>query len=84
MSGSIGAEPASDREAPAETARIRLPGLFGEEDIGLGTLLKRMTSAAGIQPCEDCERRAEALNRLVAFARRSSDDATPDPQEEVA
>lgn len=47
--------------------RIRLPGFVTDEEIGLGDLVKRATSAIGIKPCGGCRRRAEALNRWLVF-----------------
>ncbi len=47
--------------------RVRLPGFVAGEDIGLGDVIKRVTSAVGIQPCGGCERRAAALNRWFIF-----------------
>jgi hypothetical protein len=34
---------------------------------GLGDLIKRVTSAVGIAPCGNCDRRAEVLNRIMPF-----------------
>jgi hypothetical protein len=51
--------------------RVRLPGFVSDEEIGLGGMIKRVTSAFGINPCGGCERRAAALNRwLVVSGRR--------------
>jgi hypothetical protein len=50
--------------------RIHLPGFVGDEDIGLGDVIKRVTRAAGIRPCGACERRAAALNRWLVFSKR--------------
>lgn len=36
-------------------------------DRGLGDAIARWTSAVGIKPCGGCEKRQEALNRLVPF-----------------
>lgn len=47
--------------------RVRLPGFVRDEDIGLGDMVKRVTSAFGISPCGGCERGAAALNRWLAF-----------------
>jgi hypothetical protein len=47
--------------------RVRLPGFLVEGETGLGDVIKRATSAVGIQPCAGCERRAAALNRWVVF-----------------
>lgn len=50
--------------------RVRLPGFLVDEDIGLGDVIKRTTSYIGIKPCGGCQRRAQALNRWMAFGRR--------------
>jgi hypothetical protein len=52
------------------THRVRLPGFVTEENVGLGDLIKRATSAAGIKPCGGCQRRAAALNRWMTFSGR--------------
>ncbi|MGV9311628.1 hypothetical protein ACWDR0_05480 [Streptomyces sp. NPDC003691] len=54
-------------------ARVRLPGFMredGEDDIGLGDLVSRATSAVGVPPCGGCTRRAERLNHWVTFTKR--------------
>ena len=48
--------------------RIRLPG-FVSDDLGLGDVVKRGTTALGIKPCGGCERRAAALNRWLVLTR---------------
>jgi hypothetical protein len=57
---------------PHEPHRVRLPGFLIEEEkeIGLGDIVKRVTTAFGIKPCGGCERRAAALNRWVVFTGR--------------
>jgi hypothetical protein len=47
--------------------RMRLPGFVTDEQIGLGDVIKRATSAIGIRPCSGCEKRAQALNRWMVF-----------------
>lgn len=56
-------------EVPEETSqpRIRVPGALVQEEIGLGSLIARMTSALGIPPCGGCAERAAALDHLVVF-----------------
>ena len=49
---------------------VRLPGFIADEEIGLGDVIKRTTSYLGIRSCGGCERRAEALNRLLVFTNR--------------
>ena len=47
---------------------VRVPGFVTNEDIGLGDVIKRATSAVGFQPCGGCERRAVALNQWLVFS----------------
>jgi hypothetical protein len=49
---------------------VRLPGIISEEGVGLGDVVKHVTSKVGIKPCGGCERRAAALNRLLVFSGR--------------
>jgi peroxiredoxin len=51
-----------------ERHRVKLPGFIVRGEIGLGDVIKRMTSAIGIKPCVGCERRAAFLNRWMAFS----------------
>jgi hypothetical protein len=50
--------------------RVHLPGFIHDEDIGLGDVIKRATSAVGIRPCGSCERRAATLNSWLTFSGR--------------
>jgi hypothetical protein len=69
----------SQMEIPADSSHkedsrpyhIRLPGFIVEDEVGLGDLIKRVTYAMGIQPCQGCERRASALNRWAVFSPRT-------------
>ena len=47
--------------------RVRLPGFILDEDVGLGSVIKRVTSTFGIRPCGGCEQRANMLNRWLVF-----------------
>jgi hypothetical protein len=47
------------------THLVRLPHFIVHEPVGLGQVVKRVTSAAGIKPCEPCERRARRLDRWL-------------------
>jgi hypothetical protein len=51
--------------------RVRLPGFIADEDVGLGDVVKRVTSSLGIRPCDGCERRAAALNSWLVFTGRT-------------
>ena len=57
------AEPSEGREP----FRVRLPGFVTEEDVGLGDVIKRATSAVGINPCGGCHQRAASLNHWMVF-----------------
>jgi len=57
-------------KAKPQPYKVRLPGFIREEDIGLGDVIKRATSAVGIKPCGGCERRAAVLNRWFTFSGR--------------
>jgi hypothetical protein len=50
--------------------QIRLPGFITDEEIGLGEVIKRATSAVGIPPCGGCAARAALLNRWMVFMPR--------------
>jgi hypothetical protein len=57
---------------PASTGGARLTVPLGpRHPVGLGDVVKRVTTAVGIKPCGGCQRRAEALNRLVTFQGRT-------------
>ena len=58
----------TDEKLDRKPHQVRLPGFLIEEEIGLGDVIKRATSAVGIQPCSGCERRATALNRWLVFS----------------
>lgn len=59
-------------EEASNPRRVRLPGFTAGNEVGLGDVIKRATSTVGIRPCGGCNRRAEALNRWVAFSGRRS------------
>jgi hypothetical protein len=49
--------------------KVRLPGFIGDEEIGLGDVIKQTASYFGIKPCGGCEQRRTALNRRFVFTR---------------
>jgi hypothetical protein len=49
---------------------VRLPGFVTDEEVGLGDVIKRATTRAGIKPCGGCAERAVTLNRWLAFSGR--------------
>jgi hypothetical protein len=60
-------EKAAESSSSAQPFRVRLPGFLIHEEVGLGDAVKRITYAAGIKPCEGCQRRAAVLNRWLTF-----------------
>lgn len=57
-------------EGERQPYRVRLPGFITDEDVGLGDVIKGVTSTVGIRPCGGCARRAAVLNRWLAFTSR--------------
>ena len=64
ISGGEGAE-----KQPRQPYKIRLPGFLSDEEMGLGDVIKRVTSTVGIRSCSGCERRAALMNRWLVFSR---------------
>jgi hypothetical protein len=60
----------ADRDQPAAPHRVRLPGFTADTEVGLGEVIKRATSLAGIRPCGSCRERAASLNRWLVFSGR--------------
>jgi hypothetical protein len=69
MTEPIGSKEPTD-EGERASHHVRLPGFIGDEDIGLGDVIKRATSYIGIAPCGGCEQRRIALNRWMVFTNR--------------
>jgi len=68
----VDARPPTPEPEPGRTGRsrtVRLPGFLREDqEVGLGDVIKRATSLAGIKPCVGCTRRAETFNDWVTFS----------------
>jgi hypothetical protein len=58
---------ASDTTAGDDNARhrVRLPRFIVHEPVGAGQVIKRLTSAVGVRPCDPCERRAARVDRWL-------------------
>jgi hypothetical protein len=59
--------PEEKTKSEPQPHRVHLPGFISDREIGLGDVIKRVTSTVGIRPCGGCERRAAALNRWIVF-----------------
>src|SRR5690242_12464856 len=58
----------AEKQEPTQAARtVRLPGFTADRTVGMGDLIKRATSIAGVKPCGPCERRAQRLNAWLGF-----------------
>lgn len=69
--GTQRSSPDAGNEGAGPVYRVRLPGFIkGDEDIGLGEVIKRATSAVGIRPCGGCAERARRLNNWMTFSKR--------------
>ncbi len=55
-------------ETVTHAYRINMPRFITDEDIGLGDVVKRVTSSIGIKTCGGCQRRAERLNHWLVFS----------------
>jgi hypothetical protein len=62
----IGSKEQAD-ESERAPRHVRLPGFIGDEDIGLGDVIKHASSYIGIQNCGGCNQRRIALNRWMVF-----------------
>ena len=58
-----------DADGVRQSRSLRIPVPI-TQDIGLGDVVKRLTSLVGIRPCRGCDGRAAALNRMFVFSGR--------------
>ncbi|MEY9490279.1 hypothetical protein [Streptomyces calvus] len=72
MSEHVETPPSGRRRKPH---KVYLPGFIDEEDIGLGDVIRKATSMAGVRPCGGCNERAERLNDWMVFSARPSADS---------
>ena len=49
---------------------VRLPAFVIDEPVGLGDVVKRVTTSIGIKPCGGCADRAARLNSRLRFTPR--------------
>lgn len=49
--------------------KIALPGFILDQNIGLGDVISRATSAFGIEGCNSCNQRAQKLNSWLVFTK---------------
>lgn len=52
-----------------EGKQYSIPAPGGIPAQGIGTIIKRMTTAVGIKPCGGCQKRAEWLDKRVRIVR---------------
>jgi hypothetical protein len=66
-------KPGAPADSAADARRVvRLPGFLQEDqEVGLGDLIKRATSLAGVKPCSGCAQRAASMNRWLTFTGRT-------------
>jgi hypothetical protein len=55
---------------PEGAHKVRIPGFSADTEVGLGDLIKRVTTMAGIPPCGHCSDRATVLNNWLLFSGR--------------
>lgn len=54
----------------SEPYRAKIPGFNADTEVGLGDVIGRATSRAGMRPCPSCTERAARLNRWLVFSGR--------------
>jgi len=59
---------------PPQPAPREIPVPFLPQSIGLGDAIKNVTRAFGVQPCNPCEQRAQALNQRFTLRPWGSQD----------
>ena len=57
------------KTAGEQPFRVKVPGFLTDEEVGLGDVIKRVTSRLGIRQCGGCRNRAEILNNWLIFRR---------------
>ena len=62
-------ESSEQRPATRRARRVNVPTFVTDDDVGLGDVIKRATSAIGIRPCGGCSKRADWLNSRVRLGR---------------
>ncbi len=62
------APPAGQKATITRRHRVKLPRFLLRGEVGLGDVVKGVTSTIGIKPCVGCERRAAVLNRWLSFS----------------
>ena len=66
------ADRATDKSPAGGTDRathtIRVPAFLLRREIGLGEMVKRITTSLGARPCARCDERAARLDRWLRFA----------------
>jgi hypothetical protein len=65
-------QPAGGKRAGSrsEPHRTRIPGFDADTEVGLGDVIKRAASLAGLRQCRSCGERAARLNRWMVFSGR--------------
>lgn len=57
----------SDDGAAKRRIVVRLPGFMLRGEVGLGDMVGKAAKLAGAEPCDDCKRRRDAMNRRLIF-----------------
>jgi hypothetical protein len=57
----------AEKDAASARHRVRLPRFITAESVGLGDVVKRITTTVGFKPCSACEQRGARLNHWLRF-----------------
>ncbi|MDJ0841341.1 MAG: hypothetical protein QNK37_32825 [Acidobacteriota bacterium] len=59
-----------NQSEPVERAKIVITAPV-KDAVGLGDVVKKVTTKMGFKPCDGCNKRAQVLNRWVSFTPRN-------------
>lgn len=61
-----------EKQEEKKPVKLKIPGFLREEEetIGLGDLIKRVTTSVGIKPCGACNKRAQTLNNWMTISKK--------------
>lgn len=68
--GAFTMEPVNGENRGRAKVSVWVPGMRSRRTIGLGSVLKSMTTALGVRPCQGCIDRASGMDRLLEFRGR--------------
>lgn len=61
-----------EKQEEKKPVNLKIPGFLRDDEatVGLGDLIKRVTTSVGIKPCEPCNKRAQILNTWMTISKK--------------